>query len=60
MLALGPDTLAEMEATVEKVWQNLKATQDRQNVYVDKERTHKEFQLGDHVYLKVKLRKSTL
>eukprot|EP00253_Pinus_taeda_P033626 PITA_33626 len=59
-LALGPDMLAEMEATIKKVCQNLKVAQDRQKVYVDKKRTHKEFQLGDHVYLKVKPQKSTL
>eukprot|EP00253_Pinus_taeda_P023632 PITA_23632 len=59
-LALGPDRLAEMEAIIKKVHRNLKAAQDRQKVYADKKRTHKEFQLGDHVYLKVKPQKSTL
>lgn len=53
-LALGPDMLAEMEAIAMKVRHNLKVVQDRKKVYADNKRTHKEFQLGDHVYLKVK------
>jgi len=59
-LAFGPDMPIEMEATVKKVHENLKAAQDRQKVYADRKRTHKKFQLGDHVYLKVKPQKSTL
>jgi len=53
-LALGPDMLAEMEETVKKVRQNLRAAQDRHKVYADKKRTYREFQLRDHVYLRVK------
>eukprot|EP00253_Pinus_taeda_P030573 PITA_30573 len=59
-LALSLDMLAEMEDTVKKVCQNLKIGQDRKKVYAYKKITHKEFQLGDHVYLKVKPQKSTL
>eukprot|EP00253_Pinus_taeda_P016219 PITA_16219 len=59
-LALGPDILEEMEATIKKVHQNLKVAEDRQKVYADKKRTHKEFHLGDHMYLRVKPRKRTL
>eukprot|EP00253_Pinus_taeda_P018184 PITA_18184 len=54
-LALAPNMLAEMEEVVKKVQQNLRAAQDRQKMYVDKKRTYKEFQLGDHVYLRVEL-----
>lgn len=53
-LALGPNMLAKMEVAVKKVRQNLKATQDRKKVYAYKKRTHKEFQIGYHIYLKVK------
>lgn len=59
-LTLGADMLTEMEDTVKKVRKNLKAAQDRQKIYVDKKRSHKEFHLGDRVYLKFKPRKSTL
>jgi tRNA isopentenyl-2-thiomethyl-A-37 hydroxylase MiaE len=38
----------------------LKASQDRKKKYVDKNRTHREFKVGDHVFLKVKANKSSL
>eukprot|EP00253_Pinus_taeda_P010482 PITA_10482 len=52
-LALGPDMLAEMEEAVKKVQKNLRAAQDRQKVYADKKRAYREFQPGDHIYLRV-------
>ena len=39
---------------------NLKAAQDRQKSYADKHRVHREFSVGDHVYLRVRERKSSL
>jgi hypothetical protein len=59
-LMVGPDMLQEMENMVNKVQQNLEETQDRQKSYEDKKRRHLEFQMGDHVYLKVKARKISL
>lgn len=59
-LALGPDMLAKMEEVVKKVRKNIRATQDRQKMYVDKNGTYREFQPGDHVYLRVKPPKSSL
>eukprot|EP00253_Pinus_taeda_P021712 PITA_21712 len=59
-LALGPDMLAKMEEAVKKVRQNLRAASDKQKVYEDKKRTYREFQLGDHVYLRVKPHKNSL
>jgi hypothetical protein len=50
----------EMEEQIIKIKQKLKATQDRQKIYVDKGRTHREFKVGDHVFLKVKDNKSSL
>jgi hypothetical protein len=38
----------------------LKATQDKQKNYVDKNITHREFKVGDHVFLKVKANRSSL
>jgi hypothetical protein len=49
-----------MEEKMLKIKQNLKATQDRQERYVDKVRTHREFKVGDHVFLKVKANGSSL
>jgi hypothetical protein len=40
-----------MEQQVVQIRQNLKVAQDRHKIYVDKNRTPKEFKLGDHVYL---------
>jgi hypothetical protein len=43
--------LKEMEHAMIKIRQNLKVAQDRQKSYVDNKRTHREFKVGDHVYL---------
>jgi hypothetical protein len=59
-LMVGPEMLQEMESTVRKVHKNLKEAQDRQKSYADQKRRHLEFQVGDHVYLKVKAQKSSL
>ena len=57
---VGPDFLKEMEEQMLKIKKNLKVAQDRQKIYVDKNRTHKEFKVGDHVFLRVKANKSSL
>jgi hypothetical protein len=49
-----------MEDQLIIIKQNLKAAQDRQKSYVDKNRTHREFKVGDHVFLKVKTNRSSL
>jgi hypothetical protein len=49
-----------MEDQMTKIKQNLKAAQDRQKIYADKNRTHREFKVGDHVFLKVKANRSSL
>ena len=49
-----------MEQEVTKIRQNLKASQDREKSYAYKHRVHKEFSVGDHVYLRVRKRKSSL
>ena len=59
-LMLGPKLLKDMELTMKQVQQNLKVSQDRQKSYVDLERTSTEFQVGDHVYIKVNPKKSSL
>ena len=51
--------LKEMEQEVVKIRQNLKAAQDRHKSYADKHRVNREFSVGDHVYLRVKAKKSS-
>jgi hypothetical protein len=57
---IGIELLKEMEEKMLKIKQNLKASQDRKKCYADKNRTHKEFKVGDHVFLKVKSNRSFL
>ena len=52
-LRLGPEMLKEMEDMVKKVRANLKAAQDRQKNFVDRKRSFKEYQVGDHVYIRI-------
>ena len=53
-LMLGPDLLLDLEQLVTKVQGNLKEAEDCQKIYVDKKRKYKYYQVGEHVYLKVK------
>ena len=59
-VVLGLELLKEMDQEVAKIRQSLEASQDRQKSYVDKHRVHIEFCVGDHVYLRVRPRKSYL
>ena len=59
-LMLGHDLLMDIEHLVTKVQVNLKEAQDRQKRYADRKRKDKDFQIGDHVYLKVKSKRSSL
>jgi hypothetical protein len=56
----GPDLLKEMEEQMIKIKQNLKAAKHMHKSYADKGRTHREFKVGDHVFLKVKANISSL
>eukprot|EP00253_Pinus_taeda_P027707 PITA_27707 len=59
-LMLGPEMLKEMEQMDKKVRANLKVAQDRQKSYADRKRNFKEFQVGEHVYVRIRAKKSTL
>jgi hypothetical protein len=59
-VVVGPDLLMEMEEQMLKKNKKLKVAQDRKKNYADKGITHKEFKVGDHVFLKVKANKSSL
>jgi hypothetical protein len=52
--------LKEMEQQVTQIKQNLKVAQNRQKSYADQKRTPREFKMGDHVYLRIKPRRSSL
>ena len=39
---------------------NLKVAQDRQKIYAYKKRSYQEFEVGDHVYVRIKPKRSTL
>ena len=57
---LGPEFLREMEEKMSKLKKNLKASQDRKKRNPDKGKIHREFCIGDHVFLKVKANRSSL
>ena len=59
-VVVGPDFLREMEERMIKIKLNLKSSQVRKRIYTDKGRTHREFKVDDHVFLKVKANKSSL
>jgi hypothetical protein len=59
-ITIGPDMLKEMEQQVIQIKKNLKIAQNRQKSYADRKRTPREFKTGDHVYLRVRPRKSSL
>ena len=59
-VTIEPDMLKEMEQQVTQIKQNLKVTQNRQKSYTNRKRTSREFKMGDHVYLRVRPRKSSL
>ena len=60
MVLIGPDMLEDMEQEMQVIKKNLKATHDRQKSYADGNKFFKEFLVGEHVYLHIKLKKSSL
>ena len=57
---VGLELLKEMEDKMLKIKKNLKVSHDRKKSYVDKNRIHREFKVGYHVFLKVKANRSSL
>jgi hypothetical protein len=49
----GTDIVVEAEATVCRIQENLKVAKLRQESYANKRCRHLQFEVGDHVYLKV-------
>jgi hypothetical protein len=52
-MIFGPDLIEEAEATINRIQDNLRAAKSRQESYANKRRQPLEFEVGDHVYLKV-------
>jgi hypothetical protein len=52
--------LKEMEQQVTQIKQNLNVAQNQQKIYADQKRTPREFKMGDHVYLRINPRRSSL
>ena len=57
---VGPEMLKDMEEKVVRIKQNLNIAQDRQKSYADKNKNFREFQVGEHVFLKVRVKTSSL
>jgi hypothetical protein len=57
---VGPELLKEMEDQMERIKQNLKAAQDRKKSYADRNKVFRDFKVGEHVFLKVKEKRSSL
>jgi hypothetical protein len=49
-----------MEEKMENIKKNLNVVQDRQKIYVDKKRFLIYFKVGEHVFLKLKAKRSSL
>jgi hypothetical protein len=49
----GPDIVTEAEEKVKQIQANILVAQSRQKSYTDKRRNPLEFEVGDHVYLRV-------
>jgi hypothetical protein len=49
----GPNLIEEVEVTVRRIQDKLKAVKSRQETYANKRHQTLEFEVGDHVYLRV-------
>jgi hypothetical protein len=49
----GPDIVTEAEEKLKQIQANILAAQSRQKSYADKRHNPLEFEVGDHVYLRV-------
>ena len=57
---VGPKMLKDMEEQMLRIGKNLKIAQDIQKSYADRNINFREFQVGEHVFLKVREKKSSL
>ena len=52
-IIFGPDLVTEAENKVKVIQANLEAAQSRHKSYADKRRKPLQFEVGDHIYLRV-------
>jgi hypothetical protein len=52
--------LKEIEEKMTNIKHNLKTAQDRKKIYANKNRVCRDFKVGEHVFLKVKVKRSSL
>ena len=57
---IGVELLKDMEDHMVKIKWNLKLDKHRQGIYADHNKNTRQFQVGDHVFLKVRQKKSSL
>jgi hypothetical protein len=55
----GPDLVKEAEAIIHRIQENLNAAKSRQETYANRRHQPLEFEVGDHVYLRVSPMKGT-
>jgi hypothetical protein len=59
-VVVGSYLLKEKEEKMEKIKKKLEATQDRKKIYSNNNRVFRYFKVGEHVFLKVKVKRSLL
>jgi hypothetical protein len=55
-----PEMIKEMEDQMERIKQNFKASPNRQKSYADRNKVFIDFKVGEHVFLIVKAKRSSL
>jgi hypothetical protein len=60
IVVIVPNLLKEMEDKMRKIKKILKATQDKKKFYTKRNTFFRDFKVGDHVFLKVKVKRSSL
>ena len=57
---VGPEAIQEMEEQMQTIRKRIKEAQDRQKSYVDAHRVDRSYEVGDRVFLQVKMHKSSI
>jgi len=57
---IGPHFLGEMEEKMTKIRHNSKDSHDRKKLYAGKNEDFRDFKVGEHFFLKVKVKRSSL
>jgi hypothetical protein len=57
---VGPESIQEMEEQMQTIRQRIKEAQDRQKSYADAHRVDSSYEIGNQVFLRVKLHKNSI